>query len=229
MSMAFTFDKLPVAARLGILIGVPVVVCGVLGWFILKDLKTLGLDPGLKPQFLAQKGDGKSALYAQIKALQTTKQALETEAKAEPLVAAEYNEALKVKKEAEDMLPRAAEKGELSQRIEELARQIPSNLGKIDLKSVSLSSADGPRGRSSGNAPLATTIRAEVTGDINGIIAFIDAIEKNTRFMQVNSASIRSGGVAAGGGKISLAPHSATIEIVTYIYSPPAAAGGAAE
>jgi hypothetical protein len=215
--------KIPKQAQLALMIVVPALVCGGIGWMTYKDLQILGEDPKLSPSFVRQKGDAKS-LFAQIKKLdteiQTNKGILQDKAKTE----AEHKAALKVKQEAEDMLPKAAEKGELSQRIEELARLVPPTIGKVDLKSVVLVQGGAEaRGRSPGPVgPQATTLKTELTGDLNSIIAFIDAVEKNPRFMQVNSASIRSGSVGTSdGGKIEYAAHTASLEIVTYIYAPP--------
>ena len=217
------FSKLPKPAQYAILASVPLAVSILVGYFIWVDLKMLGKDPKMKHNFVTI-SDPKS-LWTQIVAKQTEARGLQGQLAQEKQVNERYTAALAEKEDAESRLPREAEKAEIRQRIEELARQIPSNIGKVTVNSVSIAqdaASVARRGSGGGAAPESMTFKATIEGDYNGIIAFVDAIEKNPRFMAVNQLSIRSGGIESSkdSGKILYQPHSANIEIITYIYNP---------
>ncbi|GDY13836.1 hypothetical protein LBMAG53_27140 [Planctomycetota bacterium] len=218
------FSRLPKPAQYAILASVPVAVSILVGYFIWTDLKVLGKDPKMN-RFLTVT-DAKS-LWTQIAAKEAEGNGLKGQLAQEKQVNDRYTAALAEKEDAESRLPREAEKAEIRQRIEELARQIPSNIGKVTVNSVTIGQSAGAtasrRGGTGGAAaPESMTFKAAIDGDYNGIIAFVDAIEKNPRFMAVNQLSIRSGGIESSkdSGKIVYQPHSANIEIVTYIYNP---------
>lgn len=217
------FSRLPKPAQYAILASVPVAVCVLIGYFIWVDLKMLGKDPKMN-RFLTV-SDAKS-LWTQIAAKQAEGDGLKGQLAQEKQVNERYIAALAEKEDAESRLPREAEKAEIRQRIEELARQIPSNIGKVTVNSVTIGQNAGAAAARRGGvgvaAPESMTFKAAIDGDYNGIIAFVDAIEKNPRFMAVNQLSIRSGGIESSkdSGKILYQRHSANIEIVTYIYNP---------
>ena len=65
------------------------------------------------------------------------------------------------------------------------------------------------------------TYQTEIIGDLNGIIKYIDTIEKNPRFMRVSAFTLKPG--AAGvdkDKKVTFPPHSVSMTIVTYVYNP---------
>ena len=80
------------------------------------------------------------------------------------------------------------------------------------------------RGLAANQPRLSTVIyQVEIAGDLNGLIKYIDNIEKNTRFMSVNQISLRPGGVRTdpqSKGKLIMEPHSVRMDLVTYVYYP---------
>jgi len=128
-------------------------------------------------------------------------------------------------KAAEERLPQESEKAEMRDMIERLAREIPKDIGTVELKSVSILDS-GDKGDT-----RTITFQTDLSGDQDGIIKYIDSIEKNTRFMAVNNLSIRSGAVTydAGAKKIGYALHGVHMDIVTYVYNPARKAPPAAQ
>jgi hypothetical protein len=104
--------------------------------------------------------------------------------------------------------------------IERLAREIPPEIGIVKLKSVRILESDASPAKRGGLRTV--TYQTEVTGDLNGLIKYIDSIEKNTRFMSVNTISFKGGGVktdADNKTKLEYEPHSVKMDLVTYVYS----------
>ena len=74
---------------------------------------------------------------------------------------------------------------------------------------------------SSGDDTQKVTYLTDITGDLNGIIKYIDVIEKNPRFMTVNSISIKPGSVSQDAEKrLVLTPHSVKMSLSTFVYNP---------
>jgi hypothetical protein len=71
------------------------------------------------------------------------------------------------------------------------------------------------------------TYQTEILGNMNGIIKYIDSIEKNSRFMTVNSLSLRIGDVAADTktGGLGYGLHQVKMDLVTYVYASKARGG----
>jgi hypothetical protein len=97
----------------------------------------------------------------------------------------------------------------------------------VQIKSVKITEdGGGAGGRSarSGNAkPEQVTYQTELSGDLNGIIKYIDMIEKNPRFMLVNSFSLKPGKVAIdkeSDGRFAFGHHEVKMNIITYVYNP---------
>jgi hypothetical protein len=75
--------------------------------------------------------------------------------------------------------------------------------------------------RSGGNKPEQVVYQTELSGDLNGIIKYIDMIEKNPRFMLVNSLSLKPGGLSTDEEKRTVfRPHEVKMNIITYVYNP---------
>lgn len=226
--------RLPRTQQLAIGYGIPVVIIGTFGWFTYQDLGEIGPhheDPSLGlthadvrlPSFLNRTTEGSlgseaAGLVGQIAAKQATinrRPAVEREKKA---VEAE-------KDGYERQLPTDLEKAEMRRRIEDLAR------GAVTLESVKIiEPVDSPRrGPAAGKASSTRDITfvAEIKGSFNGIIKYIDAIERSTRFMSVRTITIKPGSVSApkGSDKPVFSDHSARIEILTHIYTKPDAPG----
>lgn len=212
------FKALPRNQQLGILFGIPVVVALTAGYFGWKVLGELGADPTI-PGFLRREG-GVWATISDVELQVAEKQKIIDR---KPQIEATLRDLQDDIQAAEERLPRAAEKAQMREVIERLAREIPAELGTVKLKSVRITE-DAPQASGGKRGGLSTvTYQTEVQGDLNGIIKYIDSIEKNTRFMAVNQLSFRGGGVALdsndGKPKVKFEPHTVKMDIVTYVYA----------
>jgi hypothetical protein len=128
-------------------------------------------------------------------------------------------------KSGRDRLPLDSEKTEMRLLIDKLARDIPSDIGSVQVRSVRInegsSAATRAGARSGGNKPEQVVYQTELSGDLNGIIKYIDMIEKNPRFMLVNSLSLKPGGLSTDEEKRTVfRPHEVKMNIITYVYNP---------
>lgn len=214
------FKGLPRNQQLGILFGIPAVVAVAAGYYGWKALGDLGADPSI-PGFLRREGMGK---WAEITAVQDQIAEKDKIIKRKPEIEAKIRDLQDDIAAAEERLPREAEKAQMREVIERLAREIPPELGNVKLKSVRITE-DAPQaiGGSKRGGLSTVTYQTEIQGDLNGIIKYIDSIEKNTRFMAVNQISFKGGGVsmdaADGKPKVKFEPHSVRMDIVTYVYA----------
>jgi hypothetical protein len=215
------YKALPRNQQQLLVFGVPVAVLGLFSYLSWQVMGQLGADPNIHP-LLRREGMGK---WADISDLDNQIAEKEKVIARKPEIVKRLNELQDDITDAEQRLPREAEKAQMREVIERLAREIPSDLGSVKLKSVRIiedtaSSAPVPTGQ----PRLSTVIyQVEVAGDLNGLIKYIDNIEKNTRFMSVNQISLRPGGVKAdpqSKGKLFFEPHSVKMDLVTYVYYP---------
>ena len=228
---ARSFKDLPKNQQLAILVAVPVLVCATLGWFIYGEMGVLGRDPDDHlPSFVHR--ELPDSLYTQIAA---TEQEINTQLAIIGRREAREKELKDLKGEiaqARDRLPLESEKAEMRKMIEQLARDISSDIGSVSVLSVHIdegSSLPGGRGGGGSAAEYQTvTYQTAISGDLNGIIKYIDLIEKNLRFMTVNSITIKPGGMSTDpeSHKITHGVHSVQMTIVSYTYNPALQAGG---
>jgi hypothetical protein len=207
--------------------GSTLVISAGLLYALAGSLNRLGDDEGV-PAFMRRQGDGQS-LYAQISSRKSSITEQNT-------VYAKYD-ARKVILEgmktdiaaARKRLPTEAQKAEVRQLIEDLARQVGVGSGAILVKSVSIRQAAPAATNRKSTASDYQTIeyQTSVTADMDGIIQFINLIERNERFMTVEGIQLTSGGVSSGEeGKIHSKPHTVQLRIVTYIDSSGRQLGG---
>jgi len=209
-----------------IIASVTLILCGTIGYFLAGSLHRLGQDEGV-PSIIRAAGDDQS-LYAQIAARESA--------------IAEQNLVYAKLKERTDLLsgmkadiaaarkrlPTEAQKAEVRQLIEDLARQVGSSSGALVVRSVAIREAAAAAGGRGSVADYKTIeYQTQVSADLDGVIQFINLIERNERFMTVEGIQLSSGGVATdlASGKIEGQPHSVTLRIVTYIDSTAAASG----
>ena len=226
---ARSFKDLPKNQQLAILVAAPVLVCAGLGYLLYGQLGVLGRDPDDHlPAFLHR--DLPDSLYAQIDGLQTDiegqKAICSRRDKAEKELKALQGEIA----QARERLPLESEKAEMRKMIEQLARDISSDVGRVAVQSVHIDEggALGPAGRGGGAEYQTVSYQTEITGDLNGIIKYLDLIEKNLRFMTVNAIAIKPGAMSTDpeSHKLLRLPHQVRLNIVTYIYNPALQAGG---
>jgi hypothetical protein len=215
------FKALPKQQRLGIVFAIPVVIAAAAGHATWGALAKLGPDEAVPRPLRRDTGTGK------WNEINTTR----SEIDAKMVVIAEKG-AIQAKLEslqaeiavAEERLPREAEKSMMREIIQRLARDVPADIGSVAIKSVAITEDSGRAAGSSSKGELRSmTFGLEIEGDINGIIKFIDSVEKNPRFMIVNSLSLRAGEVrtdpSARPPRPAFGLHSVRLELITYVYA----------
>jgi len=228
MTMAIrSFNDLNKNQQLAVFIGVPLVVAIALGALIYRALGVLGPDPEDRlPGFMHRSLPGNK--WEQITTLNGQIQEKDVIIARRPQVEAELNNLEADIKAGRERLPLESEKAEMRQLIEKLARDIPSDIGMVQVKSVKIIEGAGAGGaragaaaRSGGSKPEQVIYQTEISGDMNGIIKYVDMIEKNPRFMLVNSFALKPGKVGLDTEKrVAFLPHEVKMNIITYVYNP---------
>ncbi len=212
-----TLKNLPRKTWLIIIASATVVLSGTVIYFLADSLHRLGEDPGV-PGIIRRTGDSTS-LFARIAAK-------ETEIAAQNAIAAKLPErqALLDSMKADiaaarKRLPTDAQKAEVRQLIEDLARQVGSASGALVVRSVAIREAAPTTGRAATSDYKSVEYQTAVTADMDGIIQYINLIERNERFMTVEGIQLTTGGVAFNSetNKVEPKPHTAQLRIVTYI------------
>lgn len=217
--------NLPRKIWLIIVASATVVLSGTIIYFLAGSLHRLGNDPGV-PGIIRRAGD-ETSLFAQIAAK-------EAEIAAQNAIAAKLPErqALLDSMKADiaaarKRLPTDAQKAEVRQLIEDLARQVGSASGALVVRSVSIREAAPTAGRNAAGDYKSVEYQTSVTADMDGIIQYINLIERNERFMTVEGIQLTTGGVGFNSetSKVEAKPHTAQLRIVTYIDSTGAVPG----
>ncbi len=220
--MATSFSALPKKQQLSIVYGVPAAIAVLIIYLTWRDLGALGkidndIDPTNRLPSLLQRNTPVS-VWTDIRSTQADIDDKQKIIDRGPAVKAKLQSILADIKAYEERLPRETEKAEMRELIEKLARDIPKDIGTVELKSVRIVDDAGER-----NGNMRTiTFQTELTGDLDGILKYIDQLEKNQRFMSVSTLSIRGGQVTADlvAHKPIFGPHSVHMDIVTYVYNP---------
>jgi hypothetical protein len=219
-----SFNDLNKKQQLAVFIGVPALVAIILLTLIYRALGVLGADPGDRlPGFMHRSLPGNKWELIEAKNGEITAK--------DVIIARGPAAALELKgleadiKSGRDRLPLESEKTEMRLLIDKLARDIPSDFGVVQVKSVKInegsSAASRAGARSGGTKPEQVTYQTELSGDLNGIIKYIDMIEKNPRFMLVNSFSLKPGKLGMDEEKRAVRfPHEVKMNIITYVYNP---------
>lgn len=228
-----SFNDLNKNQQLAVLIGVPAVVAITLGVLIYRAMGVLGPDPeDHLPGFLHRNLPGNK--WEQINTLNSQIAEKQAIINRRPAVEAELNSLEADIKAGRERLPLESEKAEMRLLIEKLARDIPSDIGTVLVKSVRIieggtpaAGRQGSAGRAGGSKPEQVTYQTEIAGDLNGIIKYVDMIEKNPRFMLVNSFTLKPGKIGLDDEKRSVfLPHEVKMNIITYVYNPGGTAAG---
>lgn len=225
------FKDLPRKQQLTILIGTPAAIALLLGYFSWKSLALLGPDPklpgALQRRMVKLGADGQPdpdalampSIFEEIEA--TEKQIEETRAKRAQGPAIQRQRAALEKdiKIAEQRLPDQLEKAKLREDIEAMAKAVPPDIGLVKFVSVSIQEGQST-GRAKGDYQT-VVYQTSIQGDLNGIIKFIDSIEKYERFMTVESFSISPGAITTDAATRKMVPglHNVALRLVTYVYN----------
>lgn len=212
MTMAIpAFNTLDKRQQLTVLIAIPAAIVVILGYFSWRTLAKLGPDPSV-PALLQRPG----GIWSEINARQdeiALKDAIILREPSIKLRLAALQDEIKL---ADDRLPKEAEKPEIRQLIEKLARDVPTSIGTVQFKGVRIIEGAAVKGQD--YQPV--SYQTEVAGDLNGIIKYIDSLEKNTRFMAVRSVTIKPVGVTLDtpNQRVVAGLHQVNMDIVTYVY-----------
>lgn len=221
-NVASRFKALPRNQQMGIIFGVPAAVVLLFAYMTWQVMAQLGADPGV-PSLLRRDGIGK---WSEITGVEDQIAEKQRVIDRKPEIERKLTELKDEITAAEERLPREAEKAQMREVIERLARDIPPEMGTVKFKSVRILEDDGGAGAATAGsrrgALRTLTYQTEVMGDLNGIIKYIDSIEKNRRFMSVNTISLKGGGVKSdpdSKGKLVYELHTAKMDLVTYVYA----------
>jgi len=206
------FNQLDKRQQIAVVVGVPVLIVGLLGYLTWGQLVKLGPDESV-PGFLQRPGGywtdiiNTDAAIAEQEAIIATGPEVDRQLK-------ELTDEIAL---AEDRLPLEAEKTEVRQLIEKLARDIPPSVGRVDFKAVRIIEGGIVKGQD--YQPV--TYMVEITGDLNGAIKYIDSIEKNIRFMMVKNLTLNPGTLSLDqeSQRVVSSLHQVNLEIVTYVYT----------
>lgn len=200
-----------------IIAGVTVLLASLFIYALAGSLARLGNDEGI-PSFMRRDGD-ESSLFAQMAARQASiaeqsAVALKYDARKAVLDGMKADIAA-----ARKRLPTEAQKAEVRQLIEDLARQVGSGSGALTVQSVAIREAAPSSRARTANEYQTVEYQTSIASDMDGIIQFINLIERNERFMTVEGIQIASGGVmpSSEAGKIERKPHAVNLRIITYI------------
>jgi hypothetical protein len=212
-----TLKNLPRKTWLIIVVATTVALSAGLIYAISGSLHRLGADPDV-PGLLRGAGDANS-LFAQIAAKETDIATQNAAAAKLPerqaLLAGMTTDIAAARKR----LPPIAQKTEVRQLFEDLGRQVGSASNALEVKTFNVREAPSASGRGATSDYKSVEYQVAVTADLDGIIQFINLIERNERFMTVEGIQLTTGGVAMNNasGKVEAKPHTAQLRIVTYI------------
>jgi hypothetical protein len=221
------YKTLPRPQQMAVLFVPPVILIGVGVWLMHREAGFIGAHPQVPSLLQRSDGvlaDGSPNLWQQITDLDTQIAVQEQKIAQRPAIQAKLNGLREEIKEIQSLLPLNEEKTEIRELIQTLAREVPPEFDTVDVKSVKIDDS-----RSDPNSDYNTVLyQAEVTGTLNGLIAFMDSIEKpsprNQRFMSINKINWKSGKIEADAkssiGKASFGAHAVQFDVVTYIYQP---------
>ena len=218
------FNDLNKKQQLAVFIGFPALIAIVLITLIYRSLGVLGDDPEDRlPGFMHRSVPGNKWELIGAKNVEITAKDVIIARGPAAIITLKGLEA--DIKSGRDRLPLDSEKTEMRLLIDKLARDIPSDIGSVQVRSVRInegaSAATRAGARSGGNKPEQVVYQTELSGDLNGIIKYIDMIEKNPRFMLVNSLSLKPGGLGTDEEKHTVfRPHEVKMNIITYVYNP---------
>ncbi len=213
--MAVAWNQLDKRQQYTVLIAVPLLIAGTLGYLIYGVLGKIGP----KPELLIRRQGTPDAVYNQILDLDVQIAAKQVIIDEEPSIDKQLKELQDDIADAEERLPLEAEKSQMRELLEKLARGVPSTIGTVEFRGVRISEGARDRDKKIEYQPI--VYQTEIEGDLNGIIKYIDSIEKNARFMAVKSLSIKPGDTVfdTATNKIVVKPHQVNLELITYYFS----------
>jgi hypothetical protein len=226
MQLPAFYTSMPRRNQLILIHAVPLAVAIALGFWCYKSMGVIGkIDPDLDdqnnklPAFLQR--DTPDSIWTQIQAKNQAIKDSDAKIAEEPAITKKMEDLKGAKAAMNERLPKSDEKTEVRELLERLAREVPKDFGQVQVLSVNIQDS-GAGGHNSGNEPRTVTYQVDLIGDQDGVIKYIDSIEKHQRFMAINRISIRSGGIDIDRARNSIIhlPHFVHIDIETKIFQP---------
>lgn len=216
------FHGLPVSQRIGVIAGVGVLIACVLVYFLSSALDELGPDEDNMLEFMLH-NEAEGSIWGEIITLRA--------ATAKDKKVAETLDSRKLMLEelrgkiieSQERLPTESEKGKIIEEISQFVRDINAlDACELYVSSVKIDerSSRPTRGKKNKKAmPVKTTFKCTLSGDINGIISFVNKVELSPRFMTVDGLKIKPGKVSLDTEKELIAGglHSVNIEVNTWV------------
>ena len=135
---------------MAVAVGVPALLAIGLGYFVYQDLLVLGKDPDAGVlSFVLQ--DGPDDLQDRIAAVETQIANERKESSRLEAVTQRLSELKEEESFLRDKLPNEKRKGEVRETIQQLVRQVPAEVGTVDLLSVKVSEEAADTNASSGS------------------------------------------------------------------------------
>ncbi len=220
------FNALPMNQRVGIIAGAGLFIALVLGYMLYSDLGKLGNDPDNLLGFMIRDTD--EGIWREIETLNTAIAKFNKKAKTlddKKLELAEIEKAIVV---AREQLPAERERSKIGDELGDFAVAVVNeNLGSVFVRGVEIkensssSRSSRSKKRSKGPQPLSITFVCNLDTDVDGLIAFINKVERSNRFMTVDGIKIKPGKVSANtdgeSPELSYSYHNAVLEINTWV------------
>ncbi len=233
MAALDSFNALPMNQKVGIIAGAGVLIAAVLIYMLYNDLGKLGPDRDNLFSFMLR--DTGTGLWNEIGTLEQEIDKFNKKAATLDAKKAELAQITEEIEEARQKLPAAREKSKIGKELGAFAVDVTNeNLGYIAVESITIQekSKTPARGRrkkkSSGPEPQSITFVCQVSTDIEGLIAFINKVERSDkgknskRFMTVDGIEVAPGSVEASleeeqAPALEHAYHRARIDIITWV------------
>ena len=166
MTMAIpAFASLDKRQQITVVVGIAAALVLLFGWLSWRALTKLGPDPAL-PAFLQRRGGE----WAKIEELIVQIEAKDAIIRQEPDIRRQLAALATEIEVADQRLPKVAEKPEIRQLIEKLARDVPTSIGSVQFKGVRIIEGGPVKGQD--YQPV--TYQTEVAGALNGNIKNVD-------------------------------------------------------
>ncbi|MDA3961861.1 MAG: hypothetical protein PF961_13815 [Planctomycetota bacterium] len=216
------WGELPAKQRKIILIVWPLVVVAVFGYMSYGALGTLGDDPKLQSVSFIPRAKAKKNLWSQIKGLEQQIQAEKAVVSRKAMAEEELADAKLRMAELQSRLPNQKQKEEMRLRLQEMVNDVPRDVGEVRFVGVSIQeAADAGAGRRRGGKSDHSTVtyRLELNADMNGLIWYLDRVEKNPRFMSVNALTVTPGSIEVDRDNLEITTklHKVDLDVVTYV------------
>ena len=221
------FNALPLKQRVGIICGAGVVVALVIGYFLYEALNKLGKDDEDPLSFMMV--ESSNSIWGQIEVLDGEIAKFQARAKQLPMLKKKLDDLKVTIRYARKKLPREKEFSKIGDELGFFAQQVVNeDLGSIEMKSIDIREQNNNQGGARRRKPVPgalaepqqITFKCQVETDTDGLIAFINKVERSDeRLMTIDGIDITPGDVSANtdSKEVEYSLHSVQLEINTWV------------